>query len=147
MDISLKFAPKAEAHLLLEKLLTEEFLIDNNYADKIINNPNHGLIRHFNQLKDSCFIMSETNYVDKVYRDSYYSYYSTKLTNYKRNCIRLSIFDREIKADEFRNLAMIEDIQNHYLGFIILRPIEPYIIGRSIISPRALEENNFYCCI
>jgi hypothetical protein len=143
MDISLIIAPKIEAYELFKKLLIEEFSLSEKYADHLIINTTNGIIKHTNQLNDNCYLLAETNYIDKVYRDSYYSYYSTKLTQYKRNSIRVSIFDGKIEQDDFRNEDSVKSLQKQYLGFIILRPTEPYIIGRSIISPKALKVNHF----
>lgn len=146
MEIALKIASKSEASLLFKKLLTEEFSLNENYANHLITESVNGLLKHINPLIDNCYFLAETNYVDKVYRDSYYNYYSTKLTSYKKNCVRISIFEGEIKIEDFRNEANIKLLQDKYLGFFILRPIDPVFIGRSIISPRALKANNFLCC-
>ena len=112
MDISLVIAPKIEAYDLFKKLLTEEFLINEGYADLLITN---GIIRHTDQLIDTCYLVAETNYVDKVYRDSYYNYYSTKLANYKKNCIKVSIFNGEVKPDDFRNEVIAKELQKNIL--------------------------------
>jgi hypothetical protein len=143
MDISLIIARKIEAYDLFKQLLTKEFSLSEEYANHLITNPINGIIQHTNQLIDNCYLLAETNYIDKVYRDSYYSYYSTKLTRYKKNCVRVSFFNGEIKQEDFRNEDSINELQNKYLGFIILRPTEPFIIGRSIISPKALKVNHF----
>ena len=147
MEIALKIAAKSEAYQLFKKLLTEDFSLNENYADHLIIEPTNGLLRHINPLIENCYFLAETNYVDKVYRDSYYNYYSTKLTGYERNCVRISIFDAEIKVEDFRNEDNIKLLQKKYLGFFILRPIDPVFIGRSIISPRALKTKNFLCCM
>jgi len=146
MNISIIIASKSEAQDLLLKLLKEEFFLDEEYSKNIIENADYGINKHFDQLIDSCFLLAETNYIDKVYRDSYYHYYSTKLTHYQRNCVRISIFDSEIKMEDFKNELSIIELQKKYLGFIILRPTDPNVIGRSIISPRALKVNHFNCC-
>jgi hypothetical protein len=101
MNISIIIASKSEAQDLLTKLLKDEFLLDEEYSKNIIENADYGIIKHFDQLIDSCYLLAETNYIDKVYRDSYYHYYSTKLTRYQRNCVRISIFDSKIKKEDF----------------------------------------------
>lgn len=99
---------------------------------------------HFDQLVDHAYFLIEYPYVDKVYRNSYYSYFSSKLNSYERDCIRISIFSSSISVEEFRTQST--DIQGKYLGFLILRPTEPNLVGRSIISPKALKANNFSIC-
>lgn len=80
-----------------------------------------GLIKSFMQdLRDDIFVVKETNYVDRIFRDSYYDYYSTKLRNHNRNCVRLSFFDKDI--DSGFVLDNVDNIRDNYLGFLILRP-------------------------
>jgi hypothetical protein len=81
-----------------------------------------------------------------VYRDSYYNYFSSKLTDYKRDCIRISLFEGKINTLDFENENNKQKLQDQYRGFIILRPTSPHFIGRSIISPKALKYNGFVCC-
>jgi len=101
---------------------------------------------HFAKLKDTIYLLAESHYVDKVYRDSYYHYYSSKLGKYKRDCIRISFFEGAISEPDFWQEARQQELQEKYRGFIILRPTDPFIIGRSIISPKALKTNNFLSC-
>lgn len=50
----------------------------------------------------------ESDYVDKVYRDSYYSYFSTKLKDYGRNCLRISFFEPIFNTyEEFIQLTQL----------------------------------------
>lgn len=90
------------------------------------------IIKNFMQdLRDDIFVVKETNYVDRVFRDSYYDYYSTKLRNHNRNCVRLSFFDKDI--DSGFVLDNVANIKDNYLGFLILRP-QQKSIGRNVIS-------------
>ncbi len=78
----------------------------------------------------------EHPYVDKLYRNEYYHYFSSKLYPYKRDCIRLSFFSAEVQAKDFREEARIPYLQEHFLGFLVLRPTFPAIIGRNVLTPR-----------
>ncbi|MEI9806459.1 MAG: hypothetical protein WDO16_00540 [Bacteroidota bacterium] len=69
---------------------------------------------HFERLQDDCWLLAETPYVDRVYRDSYYHYYSSKHASYLRDCIRISIFQGEIQSDDFRRNDKRKDIQDKY---------------------------------
>lgn len=143
MSIATYIAPITKGVELVTQLLIDEYHVNPETAKKLAElkvNP------HLAKLKDTCYLLAETSYVDKVYRDSYYHYYSSKLNNYKRDCIRLSIFDGEIKDGDFRNEERVKALQNNYRGFIVLRPIQPFVIGRSVISPKALKENTFLSC-
>ena len=44
-------------------------------------------------LKPDLTMVVETEYVDAVYRDCYYSYFATKLKSCRRFCVRLSFFE------------------------------------------------------
>jgi hypothetical protein len=101
---------------------------------------------YLNPLSLNISLVIETHYIDKVYRDSYYTYYSSKLKRYKRNCIKVSLFDMQIEEDDFISASCIDDLQKNYLGFFVIRPTSPSIIGRSVISPKALKVNNIQIC-
>lgn len=100
-------------------------------------------IRHF---RDDLFVFVEYPYVDKVYRDSYYNYYASKKDKYHRDSIRLSLFSSEISNNDFRLKESYEEMKEKYLGFIIIRPTFPQIIGRSMVSPNAIRVNDFKIC-
>lgn len=96
------------------------------------------LDEHLDKLRPELTIVLETEYVDRGYRDSYYTYYSTKLEQYERNCIRLSLFENSITSNNVTiDECYAKKLQDAYLGFIILRPLVNACIGRNVISPRA----------
>ena len=96
------------------------------------------------KLKSDLYCIIEYPYVDKVYRDSYYSYFSSKHNNYIRDCIRVSIFNSEIKKEE---ILKSKSLQDKYLGFFIVRPLKSAFFGRALISPTAFIENNQKLCL
>lgn len=104
-------------------------------------------------LKDTLYAVIEAPYVDKIYRDIYYKYYSSKLLPYHRDCIRISFFDRQIERKEFRSpqdgdkRVFIENVEKNFCGFLIIRPTFPKIIGRNAISPKALKDDKIECCL
>ena len=51
------------------------------------------LREHLKELRPELMMVVETEYVDAVFRDTYYNYFSTKLKPYYRNCVRLSFFE------------------------------------------------------
>jgi len=143
VSITTYIAPISDGVELVKKLLISEFEITDKMSEDLAG---RNIKQHFDKLLDTCYLVAETSYVDKVYRDSYYHYYASKLGQYKRDSIRLSIFDGEIKETDFRQASKIKELQEKYRGFIILRPTEPFVIGRSLISPKALKSNTFLCC-
>jgi len=143
MSITIYKASITHGEELVKELLRIEFNIDISIAEKIAKKE---AAPHFEQYKDSCCILAESTYIDRVFRDSYYHYYSSKLNRYNRDCIRLSFFDGDIDLSQLRKTEYISQIKDQYRGFIILRPTIPFIIGRSVISPRILKNNNFQSC-
>lgn len=96
-----------------------------------------------NNLKDNLMFLLEYPYVDKLYRDTFYSYYSSKTIDYSRNCVRVSIFNPSVNDP---NLFDTEEIKKAYLGFIVLRPTPPKVIGRNVINPLAFISHDINIC-
>ena len=90
------------------------------------------------ELRPELKMIVETDYVDKVYRDSYYAYFSTKLKDYGRNCLRVSFFEPVFNSkDEFFKLDK-NQVQDAYRGFLVVRPLAK-CIGRNAIDIRAKQ--------
>ncbi|MDO7138917.1 hypothetical protein [Algibacter lectus] len=98
------------------------------------------------ELKENLYCVIEYPYVDKVYRDSYYNYYASKHYTYQRDCIRVSLFSREIQHNDFLNSEKHLDLNDKYLGYFVLRPTINALFGRSIISPQAFESCDYKIC-
>lgn len=98
------------------------------------------------ELKEDLYCIIEYPYIDKVYRDSFYTYYSSKHYSYKRDCIRVSLFRQEINEQMFADADQHEILKQHYLGFFVIRPLRFAIFGRSHINPLAFRENNQSIC-
>lgn len=144
MSISTYIEPISKGEELIKKLLQEELGISEINSELLFT---RSIKPYFDNFKDNTFIIAETNYVDKVYRDSFYQYYSSKLHKYNRDCVRLSFFESEISDTDFFDGNQHNTLQQKYRGFIVLRPTDPFIIGRSIISPLLLKTNNFISCV
>ncbi|HVS98195.1 MAG TPA: papain-like cysteine protease family protein [Puia sp.] len=97
-------------------------------------------------LKDELHCLIEYPYVDRIYRDSYYSYFSSKHNEYYRDCIRISLFDIKLKDSDFRSRKSIPRLEAAFRGYVIIRPTFPHIIGRTLIDPRAFKKGNFRIC-
>jgi hypothetical protein len=97
------------------------------------------------KLKDDISFVIEYPYVDRHYRNTYYSFFSSKLKDIDRECIRVHIFDKEINKDDIFNQGA--NLSGNYLGFFIIRPLKLHMLGRSLISPKAFKEKEFVCCL
>lgn len=104
---------------------------DDVYLKRIVSDTICGFVSN---LKPDIVVVVETEYVDKVFRDSYYHYFASKLHFTRRNCARLSFFEPgTIISYENENL---ENMKASYWGFVVIRPIMAPI-GRNAISPMA----------
>lgn len=109
----------------------------NVYEEKTIMPIMDTLLSNFlAELKPELKMVVETDYVDKVYRDSYYAYFSTKLKDYGRNCLRVSFFEPVFETkDDFWGMTS-DQTQDAYRGFLVVRPLAK-CIGRNAIDIRA----------
>jgi len=99
-------------------------------------------------LRDDLTVVVETEYVDKVYRNSFYGHYATKLRAYDRNCIRLSFFEPQIQEKTILNTPIDHALlQRCFLGFLVIRPLSSSCIGRNVLSPRAKKPHLNHMCI
>ncbi|MDR2811222.1 MAG: hypothetical protein LBB84_11825 [Tannerellaceae bacterium] len=121
-----------------------------NVTDNSIITIRSKLRDYMERIREDIHILIETDYVDKMYRDQYYNYYSTKRDDYYRDCIRISFFNSPIREETFftKEGTLKAREEDDYLGFLLIRPTFPKIIGRNVLSPKALkpELGNFRTC-
>lgn len=129
-----------EARAELVQLIQQEFCVSGETAVKVFDKV---IAPHFERLRNNIYLAIEFPYIDRMYRDSYYAYHAMKLNPYRKDCIRISFFAGPITGDEFRDVKLITSLQQRYLGFMILRPTIPDVIGRNVISPTALRRHDF----
>lgn len=104
------------------------------------------LVQLLEEFSANSLLYIEYPYVDKVYRDSYYHYFASKHREYPRDCIRISVFDNTLKPKHFKDGKSKDKLQTAFLGYIVLRPTFPSIIGRTLLNRRALTNHNFITC-
>ncbi len=143
MNIDRYILSKVELPANLPEILSEFLGLDLKPAKYVYQS---SLDYRIQRLKDNIFFFIEIPYVDKVYRDSYYHYFSSKLGDYKKDSMRLSLFEDAISLDDFTTEESVERLKERYRGFIVLRPTVPNIFGRNIISPGAFVSNDFITC-
>lgn len=124
----------------LNKLIPDLFTISKSHFEKQLKS-------FVDCIRDGIYVFIEFPYVDKTYRDSYYTYYSKKHKSILRDSFRLSFFDCRIEDDDFRTQKRSEHLRDKFLGYLTIRPTSYRIIGNTIISPKAFTNNNFVCCL
>ena len=120
------------------KLNTSADLIQLEQHISIEYSPKHVSQRLIGGISDAVkSVLIEENYVDKDYRSTYYNFYSKKGQKYRADCVRLHFFDQTVSFDE-NGLKLSwegERLDDHYFGYMVLRPTGIATIGRSILSP------------
>ena len=85
-------------------------------------------------------VACEYYYVDKVFRDSYYKYFSSKHLELGRTCKRLSFFYGIIEQDTFYNHGNAnEELQSCFVGTMVIKPLKIGKIGRTLLDPSKLN--------
>ncbi len=79
MSIKSIIAQIKDSKDFITELLVSEFNIDKSNSEFLFDRV---LQPHFTNLRSDLYLFAETPYIDKVYRDSYYHYYSSKLKRY-----------------------------------------------------------------
>lgn len=122
---------------------------DNIESEETLNNDSSYRIL-FSLLKkmEVHTIVIEEKYVDRIYRDSYYMHFSCKHGEYKRFCKRLFVFYGNVFKDtaekKFSQLDA-EELQQKFVGTIVIRPLRQGKVGRSLINPYfVLEKKDTY---
>lgn len=133
------FLSKTELKLIVPEFVEDVFNIDRERVEEQLE-------PILKILKDEIICFIEYPYVDKFYRDTYYNFFSKKHNSYTRNSIRVSFFSSDLDVESYF-LTQKSEIEKYFWGFISLRPTTYRIIGHSLISPKALKENNFVCCL
>ena len=144
-SIEIEISPIDEALEAIIEKIKEYFLgdVSDEFISPFIESDISKLI---DELKEELYCVIEYPYVDRVYRDSFYNYYASKHYTYQRDCIRVSLFDGEIKNSDFLNKLKHKELNEKYLGYFVLRPTINALFGRSIISPKAFEDNSYKIC-
>lgn len=91
-------------------------------------------------------VVLEFPYLDKVYRDSYYTYFSTKHKDYPKDCVRLSFFEPDIVEEDYGTISAQNKLQAAFLGYCVVRPLKEKAVGRNLLNRRAMKIQDFDCC-
>lgn len=102
---------------------------------------------YFNKLQAKT-ILIENEYVDRDFLEDFSAYYVRCFNHYERFCSRLHFFTCEFSVQEFTHLLensrsqrISPDLLNeHYLGFIVVKPLPETVIGRTCLKTYP-EEN------
>lgn len=102
-------------------------------------NPQTAYIRSYLTDLSAQTIIKESEYFDRDYLESFAAFYSTTSRHYSNTCDRLHFFSskvdrRDVVAAASGDERAVEFLQEHYLGFAVLRPFSPPCLGRTVIK-------------
>jgi hypothetical protein len=82
-------------------------------------------------------VLVENDYIDKDYRSTFYSFYAKKGQHYRADCVRLHFFDAAVSFQQkgLRLVCADRRLEDHYFGYMVLRPTGIATIGRTVLSP------------
>lgn len=99
---------------------------------------------------DCSTILVEPQYVDRDYLLDFAAYYARCFRRIPRNCRRLHFFSREVTQDEVEQALVGEDgksfsdLQDAYLGFIVVKPLPAKFYGRTCLVSYSDEERRHF---
>lgn len=117
---------------IIEKIIST--LRDSNSSYKIFFDVLDSMLKKWRVIT----VYTESLYIDRIHRDSYYSFYSGNHIETSRYCKRVLFFRGNIANQNDNNIKML---QNKFLGSMVIRPLNNGFIGRTLISPEAIFSN------
>lgn len=94
----------------------------------------------------------EKEYLDRNFSDDYSAYYGRCFRDFSRKCCRIHFFKECYKQQEIEKIlvasekdASLKKFKESYLGFIVIRPLQQTIVGRTCLVPYPCQksDNNF----
>ena len=84
-------------------------------------------------------VLVEEEYIDRDYLEDYAAYYSRCFHSFPRTCRRLHFLSAEVSETEYGKVlngdrSIRDRLVQHYLGFVVVRPIPGYAIGRTCLQ-------------
>ena len=107
-------------------------------SDQIIS-PQIEYIRGYLVDLDASDVLEEPNYFDRDYLSEFSSFYGQSVEGYKNICRRLHVFKKCELKDIFKRAVSgdekaLHTLQEHYLGFIVIRPIKTAPLGKTVLK-------------
>lgn len=129
--IGLEYSDKKDIQKIRNDMTSYKILFDIFYA-----------IWRYQNEKPFMFVLQE-DYVDKAYRDSYYTYYSGKLYTHSRFSKRVILFCDTFNDRNFFDLNP-KELNKKLVGSIVLRPLNIQVIGRTLLNPKYFMPSNSF---
>lgn len=121
-------------------------------SPEVIHQKLHSLyFENYFQALGAKTILVENNYIDRDFIEDFAGYYVRCFPEYERKCARLHFFSRDLATKEFESFFsgakssdFFEELQAHYLGFIVVKPLPQTVIGRTCLKTYAENGSRVY---
>ena len=105
------------------------------------HDPLHNVLDHV--ARNGCrSIIVERTYRDRDYLDEFSRYYSVTFQSHDPMCVRLHFFATQVEEN---GIASLEEHSDAYLGYSIVRPMRPPLVGRTVLRASS-EADSFVTC-
>lgn len=100
------------------------------------------------------YFVAEPDYIDRDFIDDFARFYSKCMRNYPKKCLRVHFFDDEI-TDELiacaledvcassSNKGKYEELQKHYLGCVVFRPLARAFVGKTVLKVYPFRDGQY----
>ena len=96
-------------------------------------------------------IVVEHPYVDRAYLEDFAAYYVRCFRNYDSFCARLHFFQGQFETEGFeatlrreQDATSVAELQETYLGFVVIKPLPKTLVGRTCLKTYPLEDNRYF---
>jgi len=104
------------------------------------------LFEYFEHFETKTIIL-EKHYIDDDFLTDYAGYYAQCFKPYRKNCCRIHFFSINISDSDIEKIILKKHelfnekiLNEHYIGFIVIKPLPDTIIGRTYL--KVYEEIN-----
>lgn len=91
-------------------------------------------------------MLVEPSYTDRSFLEDYAAYYVRCFEHYRHICTRLHFFAEALDETIIANAIVADDaaqLQPHYLGFVVVKPLPLTIIGRTCLRAIPVDGGHF----
>lgn len=125
---------KLREHLLLPKGDAQD-------DENVNSSPARNICNFLESKHNLQTIIMEKEYVDLDFLDEYRGFYSRAFKKHKKYCSRFHFFSCNISTDDFPRLT---DFEKDYLGYVVKRPLDAFVIGRTVLKPSTPDSNKYF---
>lgn len=125
----------ADLDFLFNKIKENDMLVG-NFFDGDIKEKIKYIMQNF---EFPITVIYEPYYVDRVYRDEYYSYYSKKHFNISKNARRMTFINRFYDKKDLlcNDKEMFKTLEDDLIGMVVIKPTRT--IGRTLLKPSKMK--------